>query len=488
MLFNSFTFLVFFIIVATLYFMLPHKIRWVLLLGASCIFYMAWNPYLIVLIVFTILVNYIAALEIYHLRGKRLKKKVLIFCMLINFGLLFVFKYLGFMNSSVLGIASALNLNWPIKAINIILPMGISFYTFQASSYTIDVYRGTIKPEKHFGIFALFIMFFPQLVAGPIERSENLLPQFYEKHKFDVQRIISGIRVMLWGFFKKIVIADRVSIAVNTVYNSVDDYKGLYLTLATLLFAFQIYCDFSGYSDIAKGCARVLGFDLMDNFLNPYFSKNIKEFWKRWHISLSTWFMDYVYIPLGGNREGEAKKYRNLMTTFLVSGLWHGANWTFVLWGGVHGIYQTIGGISTDSRIMAKKKLGLYNNKVINMFSVLITFGLVCFGWIFFRANTASDAVYVIKNMLAGFRGWADKQYIYEVVTGMGLNLYEMAVVAAALLFLVITEGLCGKRPVYDVIEGKNAVIRLTFYIITVIFILSAGVFYEAGAFIYFQF
>ena len=198
--------------------------------------------------------------------------------------------------------------------------------------------------------------------------------------------------------------------------------------------------------------------------------------------------MDYVYIPLGGNREGEAKKYRNLMTTFLVSGLWHGANWTFVLWGGVHGIYQTLGGISADSRMMAKKKLGLYNNKAINMLSVLITFGLVCFGWIFFRANTASDAVYVIKNMLAGFRGWADKQYIYEVVTGMGLNLYEMAVVAAALLFLVITEGFCGKRPVYDVIEGKNAVVRLTFYIITVIFILSAGVFYEAGAFIYFQF
>lgn len=488
MLFNSFTFLVFFIMVTTVYFILPYKTRWLLLLAASCVFYMAWNSYLILLIVFTILVNYISAIKIYYSRGKRHKKRILSICMLINFGLLFVFKYLGFMNSTVIAVSSALNLNWPIKVIKIILPMGISFYTFQASSYTIDVYKGRIKPEKHFGIFALFVMFFPQLVAGPIERSENLLPQFYEEHNFDAERIVSGIRIMLWGFFKKIVIADRVSIAVNTVYNSVTDYKGLYLALATLLFAFQIYCDFSGYSDIAKGCARVLGFNLMDNFLNPYLSMSIKEFWKRWHISLSSWFMDYVYIPLGGNRKGEAKKYRNLLVTFLVSGLWHGANWTFVLWGGIHGIFQTLGGITSGARIGVKKKFGLYNNKVINFISILITFALVCFGWIFFRANTASDAAYVIKNMLFGFRGWSDKQYIYEVITGMGLNLYEMIVVAAALLFMVITEFFSGKRPVYDVIENKNSVIRLIFYTITAVFILSAGVFYEAGAFIYFQF
>lgn len=488
MLFNSFTFLVFFIIVTAVYYILPYKTRWLLLLAASCVFYMAWNPYLVLLILFTILVNYISAIKIYYLKGKRRKKQILTICMLINFGLLFVFKYLGFMNDTVISIAEAFNLNWPIKVVNIILPMGISFYTFQASSYTIDVYKGKIGPEKHFGIYALFVMFFPQLVAGPIERSENLLPQFYKRHKFDAERIVSGIRIMLWGFFKKIVIADRVSIAVNTVYNSVADYKGLYLALATLMFAFQIYCDFSGYSDIAKGCARVLGFDLMDNFLNPYLSKSIKEFWKRWHISLSSWFMDYVYIPLGGNRKGEGKKYRNLLATFLVSGLWHGANWTFVLWGGIHGIYQILSGIMSGLRAGRNKKIGLNNNKITNCFNILITFTLVCFGWIFFRANTASDAVYVIKNTLVGFRGWADKQYIYEVITGMGLNLYEMAVVAAALMFMVITEILSGKRAVYDVIESKNAVIRLIFYIITATFILSAGVFYEAGAFIYFQF
>lgn len=488
MLFNSLTFLVFFIIVTIAYFILPHKIRWILLLAASCVFYMAWDPHLIVLIAFTIFANYYAAIEIHHSTRKSRKKRILAICMAVNFGMLFVFKYLGFMNSTVLGIASALNLNWPVKAINIILPMGISFYTFQASSYTIDVYRGTIKPEKHFGIFALFVMFFPQLVAGPIERSGNLLPQFYDRHRFDIYRVVSGIRIMLWGFFKKIVIADRVSMAVNTVYNSVIDYKGLYLVLATFLFAFQIYCDFSGYSDIAKGSARVLGFDLMDNFTNPYLSKSIKEFWRRWHISLSTWFMDYVYIPMGGNRVGEVKKYRNLLTTFLVSGLWHGANWTFVLWGGIHGLYQILGGVSFSERSKIKKKLGLYNTKIMNLLIILITFGLICLGWIFFRANSLSDAVYVVKNILAGLRGWADKQYIYEVITGMGLNLYEMTIAATAILFLVISEAFCGNKPVYNVIESKSAALRLIFYIITAVFILSAGVFYEAGAFIYFQF
>ncbi|MDY4081373.1 MAG: MBOAT family O-acyltransferase [Candidatus Metalachnospira sp.] len=485
MLFNSFTFIVFFITVSILYFIIPHSVRWVLLLAASFVFYMAWNPYLIVLILFTIFVNYFSALRIYSEKRKRHKKRILIFSMLVDFGLLFIFKYLGFMNDTLLALFGN---NWPVETLNIILPMGISFYTFQAASYTIDVYRGDIKPERHFGIFALFVMFFPQLVAGPIERSRNLLPQFYEKHGFDAHRVVSGIRIMLWGFFKKIVIADRAAIAVNTIYNSAFDYKGLYLTAATVLFAFQIYCDFSGYSDIAKGCARVLGFDLMDNFKNPYLSKSIKEFWRRWHISLSTWFMDYVYIPLGGNREGEAKKYRNLLITFLVSGLWHGANWTFVLWGGLHGIYQVIGQLTLGMRRRVKKLLHLYDNKIGGLISVIITFGLVCFGWIFFRANTASDAAYIIRNIGAGFTGWWDRQYIFEVLTGMGLNLFEVLVTGAAILFLVVSEIACGRNCVYDVIERKNAAVRIAFFLITAVFILAAGVFYEAGAFIYFQF
>lgn len=485
MLFNSFTFIIFFIVVSLLYFLLPKRARWLLLLVASCIFYMAWNVYLLALILFTIFVNYFTALRISKAKSERRRKQTLITAIIIDFGLLFVFKYLGFMNETLLALFGD---SWPIETLNIILPMGISFYTFQAAAYTIDVYRGDIKPERHFGIYALFVMFFPQLVAGPIERSANLLPQFRKKHDFDLKRIVSGVRIMLWGFFKKIVIADRAAIAVNTIYNSATDYTGLYLTAATLLFTFQIYCDFSGYSDIAKGCARVLGFDLMDNFKNPYLSKSIKEFWKRWHVSLSTWFMDYVYIPLGGNREGKAKKYRNLLVTFLVSGLWHGANWTFVLWGGLHGLYQIIGQMTLKTRNSVKKKLRIYDNSFGGLISTVITFGLVCVGWVFFRANTASDAVYIVSHMAQGITGWWDRQYIYEALTGMGLNLYEVLMLGLAILFLVVSEIFSGKNCVYDVVERKNMAVRLIFYIITAVFILSAGVFYEAGAFIYFQF
>ena len=485
MLFNSFNFIVFFLVVSVLYFILPHKVRWILLLAGSLIFYMAWNPYLIVLILFTVFVNYISALDIYTQRSRKRKKQTLLLAMIINFSLLFVFKYLGFMNDTLLALFGD---NWPIETLNIILPMGISFYTFQAAAYTIDVYRGEIKPEKHFGRFALFIMFFPQLVAGPIERSKNLLPQFYEKHIFDLNRVVSGIRIMLWGFFKKIVIADRAATAVNTIYNSAGSYTGLYLTAATLLFTFQIYCDFSGYSDIAKGCARVLGFRLMDNFRNPYFSKSIKEFWRRWHISLSTWFMDYVYIPLGGNREGEAKKYRNLIITFLVSGLWHGANWTFVVWGALHGFYQVIGQLTLRFRNRIKAKLHIRKNFVGKIISTLITFGFVSVGWVFFRANTISDAFYILSHMAESITGWWDKQYLFEVATGMGLNIFEMVMLIFALAFLMLSEMLCGKRAVYDVVEKKNMAVRIAFYAITAVFILSAGVFYEAGAFIYFQF
>ena len=405
--------------------------------------------------------------------------------MFIDFGLLFIFKYLGFMNDTLLALFGD---NWPIKTLNIILPMGISFYTFQAASYTIDVYRGTIKPERHFGIFALFVMFFPQLVAGPIERSENLLPQFYEKHKFDFERIISGLRIMMWGFFKKIVIADRAATAVNAIYNSAQSYSGLYLVIATGLFAFQIYCDFSGYSDIAKGCARVLGFRLMDNFKNPYLSGSIKEFWRRWHISLSTWFMDYIYIPLGGNRAGKLKKYRNLIVTFLISGLWHGANWTFVLWGGIHGIYQVVGQMTYGFRTKVKKALHIYDSFIGKLMSAIVTFGLVCIGWVLFRANTISDAFYIFEHLETAFTGWWNMQYIYEVITGLGLNIFELIVTSTAIIFLMATEMLCGSKPVYDVIEKKNVVVRIIFYLITAAFILSAGVFYEAGAFIYFQF
>ena len=498
MLFNSFTFLVFFVLVTVGYFLLPHRFRWILLLIASYIFYMAWQPELIVLIVLITFTNYALSLRIYRAKKKRLKKRFLLISIGINFGLLFIFKYLVFMNESLrflttllggffLEPEAAANL-YPIGTLDIVLPMGISFYTFQAAAYTIDVYRGTIKPEKHYGIFSLFITFFPQLVAGPIERSENLLPQFYEKHSFSYERLLSGCKIMLLGFFKKIVIADRIAIGVNTIFNSPHSYSGLYFVVAAVLFTFQIYCDFSGYSDIAVGAARVLGFDLMENFKRPYLSKSIKEFWRRWHISLSTWFMDYVYIPLGGNRRGKAIQCRNIFITFLVSGLWHGSNWTYVLWGGMHGVYQVVGILTGNFRKKIKHKLHLDQNIVGSVLAVAITFGLVCFALIFFRANTVEDAFYISRHLFTGWRQWTTPQYLYEVITGLGLSLYEVKVILISLAVLVISEIVSGKQAVYDFMENRCGAIQVAYYALIAIIILTMGVFYDAGAFIYFQF
>ena len=478
MLFNSFEFIVFFIIVTLFYFLLPHRARWVLLLTASCIFYMAWNPWLIILIAFTIAVNYFASIAISVSRGKRRKKRYLIAAMVINFSLLFVFKYLGFMNSTMLALFD----NWPVEAVNIILPMGISFYTFQAAAYTIDVYRGDIKAERHFGIFMLFIMFFPQLVAGPIERADRLLGQLFTKHKLELANISQGSKLMLMGYFKKIVIADRASVLVDAIYNSPQEYKGLPLVVATLFFTVQIYCDFSGYTDIARGVAKLMGIELMINFDRPYFSKNIKEFWRRWHISLSSWLRDYIYIPLGGSRCSLIKKYRNIIITFLASGLWHGANWTFVLWGGLHGLYQVIGDLK--NKIIPIKR----DFFVLNIFRVIICFVLVAFAWIFFRANTISDAIYIIKNIFAGWENVSDLQYLYVTFNNMGLKLFEIVILSIAILFLIFTEVISFKYDIHKLLNKGPFIFRFVYYYILACFILMMGVFAGGGQFIYFQF
>lgn len=337
MLFNSLQFLIFFPIVILLYYLLPHSKRWIFLLLASYYFYMSWNPAYIVLILISTLVDYFAAIKMSEQDNINKRKIYLFFSLFANLGLLFIFKYFNFFNDSVRLLFQSLGVNYGVPSLSLLLPVGISFYTFQTLSYTIDVYRGVTKPERHFGIFAVYVSFFPQLVAGPIERSERLLPQFRVPVIPNENNFSSGMKLMVWGFFKKVVVADNVAIIVNQVYNNVNEYQGLPLIIATFLFAIQIYCDFSGYSDIAIGSARVMGIHLMKNFNTPYFSKSITEFWKRWHISLSTWFRDYVYIPLGGNRVSKPRHYLNLFLTFLISGLWHGANWTFVIWGALHG-------------------------------------------------------------------------------------------------------------------------------------------------------
>ncbi len=400
MLFNSLQFLVFFPIVVALYFIIPYRFRWILLLIASYYFYMCWNYKYVVLLLFTTIICYFAAIGIYRSDKKKIRLLLLWGCILIYLGTLFFFKYFNFFGESINILFAKFNIFYHVPSYQYLLPVGISFYTFQALGYTIDVYRGSIKPEYHFGKFALFKSFFPQLVAGPIERASNLLPQFSKKFDFNYYRIRDGLVLMAWGFFKKVVIADRLAEYVNIVYNNPNDYHGIPVILATIFFAFQIYCDFSGYSDIAVGSAKVMGFSLMTNFRRPYFAQNIKEFWQRWHISLSTWFRDYFYISLGGNRVAIWRWQLNLFLTFLVSGIWHGANWTFIIWGALHGFYLVFAIWTKKMQTQTNDFLRLGRHvKLITFISVFITFLLVVFAWIFFRANSVGDAFVIIKNM-----------------------------------------------------------------------------------------
>lgn len=334
MLFNSLAYAFFLPIVFIVYWLIPHKFRWFILLISSYYFYMSWNPKYIVLIFGTTLISYISGILIEKSTGKRRKKAILAGASVICLGVLFIFKYFNFAIESFCSLFRVCGLKLNPITLKLILPVGISFYTFQTLSYVIDVYRGDVKAEKHFGYYAAFVSFFPQLVAGPIERTANLLPQIKKARSFDEHKAVSGLRLMAWGYFKKIALADTLAVYVDAVYDSLYDFEGFILIVIILFFSIQIYCDFSGYSDIAVGTARLFGIDLMKNFNCPYFATSINEFWKRWHISLSTWFRDYVYIPLGGNRCTKGRQSANLMLTFLASGLWHGANWTYLIWGG----------------------------------------------------------------------------------------------------------------------------------------------------------
>jgi len=348
---------------------------------------------------FSTVVDYCSGILMHRTNKTKLRKLLLIASLTTNLGLLFFFKYFNFFGDTVNNLFERFNIFTEIPAYSFLLPVGISFYTFQTLSYTIDIYRRKQMPEYHFGRFALFVSFFPQLVAGPIERSVNLIPQFRQDFKFEYERVRDGILLMVWGFFKKVVIADRLAEYVNLVYNNPTEFRGLQNVVATLFFSFQIYCDFSGYSDIAIGAALILGYRLMTNFLRPYFALNIREFWQRWHISLSTWFRDYVYISLGGNRVVKWRWYYNLFITFLVSGLWHGADWTFVIWGALHGFYLIFAIWTIKIREQINRWIGIARFPGLNRFAqIFVTFVLVYFAWIFFRANNLQDAFLIIRN------------------------------------------------------------------------------------------
>jgi alginate O-acetyltransferase complex protein AlgI len=400
MLFNSLDFLVFFPVVTLIYFLLPHKLRWVHLLAASCYFYMSFIPAYILILGFTISIDYIAGMLIEGSSGRR-RRLFLVISLFSNIGVLALFKYADFLIGQGNFILHAVHSAKLLPLQHIILPIGLSFHTFQAMSYTIEIYRGNQRAERHFGLYALYVMFYPQLVAGPIERPSGLLRQLRERHYFNWVALGSGLRLMLWGFFKKLVIADRVSGYVNYAYAHVNHLSSAYVVLAVILFSFQIYCDFSGYSDIAIGAARTMGFSLTTNFNRPYFSTGLREFWTRWHISLSTWFRDYLYIPLGGNRVRHGRKYLNILIVFLLSGLWHGASWNFVVWGAVHGVMMLCVVVYADLRGRRRGDAAGWPGKAAGL---VATFSLVTLAWVFFRCVDMGEAMNILGR-LAGCSG-----------------------------------------------------------------------------------
>jgi alginate O-acetyltransferase complex protein AlgI len=494
MLFNSLQFALFFPLVTLLYFALPHRWRGALLLGASGVFYMAFVPAYIGILAVTILIDYVAGLRIEATTGAR-RRLWLMLSIASTCAVLFVFKYFDFFNDTIALAARAMGMAYAVPALQLLLPVGLSFHTFQSLSYVIEVYERRQTAERDFGVYALYVMFYPQLVAGPIERPQHLLHQFREVHRFDYARVVAGLQLMAWGLVKKIVVADRLAELANRVYDAPRGFTGLPLITGTIAFAFQIYCDFSGYSDIAIGSAQVMGFTLTKNFDRPYAARSLAEFWHRWHISLSTWFRDYVYIPLGGNRVGRSRWYANLFVTFLVSGLWHGARWTFVVWGALHGAYLILGVVSAGARARVCARLGLERHPALLRISqTTVTFALVGVAWVFFRAATLGDAWYVATHLASGLGAQLasivarDPAAISSLVF-VGAEPSRVVLAVAAVIALLVVEHVQGAAPLSlrTRIAGARAPIRWAAYACAVLTIMTLGVF-QSARFIYFQF
>jgi alginate O-acetyltransferase complex protein AlgI len=482
MLFNSIDFAIFLPIVFILYWFVTNrnlKLQNLLIVTASYVFYGWWDWRFLSLIIFSTIVDYLVGRKLQNEETQIKRKALLWTSILVNLGFLGFFKYYNFFLDNFITAFSFFGTEIKANSLNIILPVGISFYTFQTLSYTIDVYKKKLEPTKDFIAFSAFVSFFPQLVAGPIERATNLLPQFYNRRTFDYSKAVDGMRQILWGLFKKIVIADNCAEYANLIFNHSNDYSGSTLVLGAIFFTFQIYGDFSGYSDIAIGTSRLFGFNLMRNFAFPYFSRDIAEFWRRWHISLSTWFRDYLYIPLGGSRGGTLIKVRNTFIIFIVSGFWHGANWTFIVWGALNAIYFLPLLLTKNNRnnidIVAKGKL-LPSLKEFVL--IVITFSLTVFAWIFFRAETLNQAVDIIKAIFSAsvflVPYFKDIELIYPFIP--------------LLILFVLTEW-CGRESEYAIehlFNKKKKVFRFAFYYLIVAIIF---VFANSGQdFIYFQF
>lgn len=493
MLFNTFHFLIFFPIVLLIYFVLPARVRYIWLLVASYYFYMCWNPAYVVLIMLSTGITYLCGRSVDILQEKKHKKAVMAISIISNLGILIYFKYTGFLINTVNSLLDVIHFQ-RLPQFDILLPVGISFYTFQALGYTIDVYRGKIKAERNLLKYALFVSFFPQLVAGPIERSGNLLNQIKEEPNrklWNYERVTSGFITMLWGFFLKVVIADRIAVLVDNVFEEYEQYGTVGLSVGAIAFAIQIYCDFAGYSTIAIGAAKALGFELMENFNTPYLARGVVDFWHRWHISLSTWFRDYLYIPLGGSRCNKIRKYINILITFGVSGLWHGAGFSYMVWGLLHGIYQII-----------EKELQPVVNKInkrfrtrtesfgYKFFQVTVTFLLVDFAWIFFRADSLRQAAHYIERMFVCHDWWTlFDQSLYT----MGLNIQEIHILTfgVVLLFLVDVLQYKKRKTIAEFLSRQWIVFRWGVLFMLMFMCVIFGYYgpgFNSAQFIYFQF
>ena len=482
MLFHSFRFLVFFPIVFFLYWLSPFRFRKYCLLAASYYFYMCWKAEFIVLILFSTLADYICSLQIAKNRGRRALCKIFLAVSLcVNLGLLFFFKYFNFFGETLTAFCRALSIPFSAPVLDVILPVGISFYSFQTLSYTIDVYQGKMEPERDFISFALFVSFFPQLVAGPIERASSLLPRLKTEHTFSYEDATYGLKLMAWGFFKKLVIADQLAMLfVDPVYHDPGADTGGAFLIATAAFAIQIYCDFSGYSDIARGCAKTMGIDLMVNFKAPYLAVSVRDFWRRWHISLTNWFRDYVYIPMGGNRRGLRRRMLFPLITFTLSGLWHGASWTFVIWGVSHALFLNL------ETLLARGRGGASRVPFGTLPGRCVTLMLVCFAWIFFRADTLSGAFGMLGRCLAGLRNpalwWAlAHQTLYPGKILLASTLFSLLLL---LLFDLSNE----RRDTIQMISNWPGYIRWPVYIAFTLLLILLIPKESAEPFIYFQF
>lgn len=505
MLFNTIQFVIFFCCIFFLYYRTPKQHRYLILLFSSYYFYSCWKLEALYLIMGSTLIDFYLGRKLEEAEEQTQRKKYLYLSVGSNFLVLFIFKYFEFFSPAFKSIFEYWNLNYPLNNVEIFLPLAISFYTLQKISYCVDVYYKKIPAEKHLGHFALFVAFWPQLVAGPIERAGNIIPQLKKHHEFDYQRVTDGLRLMLWGFFKKIVIADRLAAIVNLGYSNTETTPGIILLVSTYFFAFQIYCDFSGYTDIARGSAKIFGIDLMENFRLPYYARTLSEYWKRWHISLSTWFKDYVYIPLGGNRVSKPRWYFNIFMVFFLSGVWHGANWNFLAWGALHGIMMVFAVFTMKERTRLASFFKIDKNPAfLNCWKIFWTFHLLLLGRVFFRATTISDAFNILKSFVfkipqelshlfnSFVLGTANATNLFSnfSLVDTGVNKRDFVIGALLILLLETIHFLSRKDTlaIEERIGSFNKFFRRTAYYAALVLIFALGTYGTQEQFIYFHF